>query len=181
MYTSWHTQYTATDMANSVLKTELQVYGILRERLLVDYPDLDDETIRDTLEGITTLQELISGLIRSALVDEAFQSGLHERLDEMKRRLSRLEERSTKKRQLALEAMHEAGLKKLEQPDFTATARLGSPSLLVISDQVIPEAYWVPQPPKLGRQGLLADLKRGNEVPGALLDNAKPVLVVRTK
>ena len=168
-------------MNKPALKVELQVYGLLRERLLAQYLDLDDETIRDTLEGITTLHELISELIRSALLDEALQRGLRSRFAEMKQRLARLEERGVKKRQLALEAMNEAGLKKLEQPDFTASARLGSPSLLVVSDEVIPEPYWVPQPPKLDRQTLLADLKRGSEIPGALLDNAKPVLVVRTK
>ena len=55
-------------------------------------------------------------------------------LDDMKERLSRLELRASKKRQLALEAMTEAGLTKLEQPDFTASARAGSPALVVIAE-----------------------------------------------
>ena len=168
-------------LAHLPLNIEASKYRLLRERLLTDYPMLQEDCLLDTLEGITDLHEMIAAVIRSALVDEALQTGLRSRLDEMKQRLSRLEERGAKKRQLALEAMSEAGLKKLEQPDFTASARLGSPCLLVVSDQSIPEPYWVPQPPKLDRQGLLADLKRGSEIPGALLDNAKPVLVVRTK
>jgi len=57
----------------------------------------------------------------------------------MRQRLTRLAERGLKKRQLALEAMNEAGLKKLEQPDFTASARLGSPPLVVTSEPSIPE------------------------------------------
>jgi Gp157 protein len=81
--------------------------------------------------------------------------------------LSRLAERGLKKRQLALEAMNEAGLKKLEQPDFTASARAGLPSLIVTSENAIPETYWIPQPPKLDRQTLSSDLKRGYEVAGA--------------
>ena len=59
------------------------------------------------------------------------------------------------------DAMSEVGLVKLEQPDFTASTRAGSPSLVVVSEQAIPETYWLPQPPKLDRQGLLGDLKRG--------------------
>ena len=77
--------------------------------------------------------------------------------------------------------MSETGLKKLEQPDFTASVRAGSPSLVVVSEAVIPEAYWVPQPPKLDRQSLLAELKRGREIPGAQLSNPKTTLAVRTK
>ena len=103
------------------------------------------------------------------------------RLEEMRRRLTRLAERGLKKRQLALEAMNEAGLKKLEQPDFTASARLGAPPLVLTSEQSIPEAYWIPQPPKLDRQTLTSDLRRGDEVPGVCLGNAAPTLTVRTK
>jgi hypothetical protein len=77
--------------------------------------------------------------------------------------------------------MSEVGLSKLEQPDFTASTRSGSPSLLVISEQTIPPAYWLPQPPKLDRQGLLAELKRGAAIQGAELSNPKPILMVRTK
>ena len=49
--------------------------------------------------------------------------------------------------------MSEVGLTKLEQPDFTASARAGSPALIVVAEQTIPQAYWLPQPPKLDRQG----------------------------
>ena len=47
--------------------------------------------------------------------------------------------------------------------------------------RTIPPAYWLPQPPKLDRQGLLGELKRGAAIPGAELSNPKPVLRVRTK
>ena len=104
------------------LTSELQYYQRVRERLLEHLPEADEETVRDTLEGITDLHEIIAAVIRSALVDEALQTGLRTRIEDMRRRLARLAERGFKKRQLALEAMNEAGLKKLEQPDFTASA-----------------------------------------------------------
>ena len=148
---------------------------------MADYPALEEEWLHDTLEGITDLHEMIAAVIRSALVDEALQTGLRTRLEEMRQRLARLEERGAKKRQLALEALTEVGLKKLQQPDFTASARTGSPALIVIAEDVIPEPYWVAQPPKLDRQSLLTDLKRGEVIPGAQLGNPKPSLAVRTK
>jgi hypothetical protein len=163
------------------LKSELIRYQGTKERLLAAWPEIDCETLRDTLEGITELHEIIAAVIRSALVDEALQAGLRFRVDDMKERLSRLELRAAKKRQLALEAMTEAGLSKLEQPDFTASARAGTPAVVVIAQDRIPEAYWLPQPPKLDRQAILGELKRGLDIPGAQMSNPKPVLSVRTR
>jgi hypothetical protein len=163
------------------LKSEALRYQCVREALLKKWPHLDEEALADTLEGITDLHEMIAAVIRSALVDEALQSGLRVRLEEMRQRLSRLEARGAKKRQLALEAMSEVGLKKLEQPDFTASARPGTPALVVVSQEKIPADFWVTQAPKLDRQALLRSLKRGQAVPGAQLNNPKPCLSVRTK
>ena len=166
---------------NLQLQTEVRRYQLVLEKIIQEFPGTDDETIRDTLEGITDLHEMIAAVIRSALVDEALQAGLRGRLDDMKERLSRLDVRASKKRELALHAMSEVGLVKLEQPDFTASARVGSPALVVIAEDKIPEPYWLPQPPKLDRQTILSELKRGLEIPGAQMSNPKPVLSVRTK
>ena len=167
-------------MQADVLKVEVSKYQLLRQRLVEDFPSADEETLNDTLEGITDLHEMIAAVIRSALVDEALQTGLRSRLDEMKQRSARFEERCFKKRQLALDAMTEVELKKLEQPDFTASRRVGLPGLIIVSENAIPFSYWVPQPSKFDRQSLLTDLKRG-EIPGAQLSNPKPILTVRTK
>jgi hypothetical protein len=164
-----------------MLRVEISKYQLLKQRLSREFPTADEETLLDTLDGITDLHEMIAAIIRSALVDEVLQAGLRRRIEEMRARLGRLAERGLKKRQLALEAMNEVGLKKLEQPDFTASARIGSPALIVTSEQAMPPDYWIPQPPKLDRQALASDLKRGKEVSGACLGNANPVLVVRTK
>ena len=152
---------------NLQLQTEVRRYQLLGEKIIQEFPSTDDETIRDTLEGITDLHEMIAAVIRSALVDEALHAGLRFRLDDMRERLSRLELRASKKRELALEAMTEVGLSKLEQPDFTASARAGTPALVVIAEESIPGAYWLPQPPKLDRQAILGELKRGIDIPGA--------------
>ena len=168
-------------MDKLIVSIEASKYLQLKHRLITEYPTADEETVRDTLEGITDLHEMIAAIIRSALVDEALQAGLRTRIDDMRQRLTRLDERGAKKRQLALEAMCEVGLKKLEQPDFTASARAGVPSLIIMSEGLVPDPYWVPQPPKLDRQALLADLKRGAEIPGAQLGNPQPTLAVRTK
>ena len=90
------------------LPAETGRYRIIREQLLADFPDLDDETLHDTLEGITDLKQMLAEVIRSALDDEALAGGLSTRLSDMKARLERLEERAKRKRQLVLRAMAEA-------------------------------------------------------------------------
>ena len=47
-----------------MLKAEVQIYHCLRQKLMDQYLELDDETIRDTLEGITDLHEMIAAVIR---------------------------------------------------------------------------------------------------------------------
>ena len=76
------------------LKLEVLAYQALKARLQTVYAELDEETLADTLEGITDLHEMIAAVIRSALVDEALHAGLRFRVDEMRERLSRLELRA---------------------------------------------------------------------------------------
>ncbi len=111
---------------------------VLRGRLLAEIPDLDAETLADTLEGLTDLKEMLAELIRSALEDEALAAGLSTRLSDMKARLERFETRAKRKRQLALRTMGEAEIAKLEQADFTASLRQAAPALEVVAEDQDP-------------------------------------------
>ena len=124
---------------------------------------------------------MLAELVRSALVDEALASGLSTRLSDMKARLERLEARARRKRQLVLEAMTQAELKRLEEADFTASLRQSAPALEVVAEDRIPVAYWKPQPAKLDRQGLLGALKNGVDIDGVALATPSLQLSVRTK
>jgi hypothetical protein len=103
------------------------------------------------------------------------------RIDDMQERLSRIESRAEKKRELVTSVMERADIKKLAEADFTASLRSCPPVVVVTDEGQIPESYWKPQPPKLDRQGISAALKSGAVVPGALLSNPEMVLSVRTK
>jgi hypothetical protein len=160
---------------------ELRNYLSLRKRLLAELPDIDQETLADTLEGITDLREMLAEIIRSALDDEALAAGLSTRLSDMKARIERFEMSAKRKRELALKAMNEAEIPKLLVADFTASLRHGAPILEVVEETKIPAAYWKPQPSKLDRQGLLAALKAGTAIEGVVLEAPRLQLSVRTK
>ncbi len=163
------------------LSRELTHHQYLRERLFEDFPDADEECLRDTLEGLTNLTDMLAEVLRSALEDQAFVAALRSRVGDMQVRLSRIEERARKKRELVCSVMERADVRKLTEPDLTVSLRPSRAPLVVTDESAIPEGYWKAQAPKLDRQGLLATLSRGKEVPGAILGNAPMTISVRTK
>ncbi len=156
-------------------------YRALRDRIRAQDPQIDEQTLVDTVEGLTDLHEIIQAVVRSALMDEALAAGLKCRIADMQDRLNRLQDRASKRRQIAKDVMVELDLKKITAPDFTVSIRPGTPALMVINEEAVPPIYWEPGEPRLRRQVLASDLKQGEDVPGATLSNPEPVLTVRTR
>jgi hypothetical protein len=156
-------------------------YRAIRDRIHAEDPEIDDRTLADTVEGLTDLHEILTAILRSALEDEALANGLKGRIGEMEGRLGRLQDRVSKRRQIAKDVMIELDLKKLTAPDFTASIRAGTPALMVIDEAAIPSIYWEPRDPRLNRQALSSELKQGSEITGVTLSNPEPVLSVRTR
>jgi hypothetical protein len=163
------------------LEIAATTYRALRERIKAQAPQIDEQTLADTVEGLTDIHEILAAVIRAALADEALAAGLKGRIAEMEDRLGRLQDRAAKRRHIAKDVMVELDLKKLMAPDFTASIRPGMPALMVIDEAAVPSIYWKPRDPRLNRQDLVADLKQGAEITGVTLSNPEPVLSVRTK
>ena len=164
-----------------ILRPEISSYLILADQLKAQYGEIDDETLQDTLEGISDLPDLIQEVIRSSLEDEALVTGLKERLGQMQERLARLQARREKKRALACWAMGSAQIDKLQAPDFSVSIRQGPPHLEIVDETTIPEEFYVPQPARLDRIGLTTALKRGQVIQGAQLAQAEPSIAVRVR
>ena len=160
---------------------ELTYHDYLREQIRNDFPDIDEETLADTLEGLTNLNEMLGAVVRSHLDDMAIVDALKSRVADMQDRLSRISKRADKKREIVTSVMEQADLKKLAEADFTVSLRASSAPLVVTEEGTIPEPYWRPQAPKLDRQGLIAALKSGEEIPGAVLGNPRMAIAIRTK
>jgi len=156
-------------------------YRTIRDRIRAEDPQIDEQTLADTVEGLTDLHEIVTVIIRSALTDEALATGLKSRIAEMQDRLDRLQDRASKRRQIAKDVMVELDLKKITAPDFTVSIRPGMPALLVLDEAAVPSIYWEPRDPRLKRQELLSDLKDGADITGVTLSNPEPVLSVRTR
>jgi hypothetical protein len=156
-------------------------YRSVRDRIRAEDPQIDEQALADTVEGLTDLHEILGVIIRAALTDQALATGLEVRIGEMQARRDRLQDRAAKRRQIAKDVMVELDLKKLSAPDFTASIRPGIAALMVIDEAAVPSIYWEPREPRLNRQELANDLKQGAEIAGVALSNPEPVLSVRTK
>lgn len=158
-------------------------YRLTKERLLAMFPDLaeDEQTLLDTLEGETSLQEQIVALMRSADNDRILVMGIKERIAELGERMNRLEARHDTKRELIASAMAAADLKKIEAPEWTISLRRIPPSVVIQNEDAIPEQFKKSRTlVSVDKTALKAALEN-EAIPGAVMSNGGIGLTVRTR
>lgn len=168
-------------ISQDILRMEAAHYQTLQEQLRNEYATIDEETLADTLEGISELPQMIEEIVRSSLEDEAMIEALKMRAEAIAARLARFKERHQKKRQLASWALGAAGLAKLKACDFTVSLCEGALRLEVSEESKLADVYFVPQPAKIDRAGIAAALKRGETVEGACFVQGQPYISVSTR
>lgn len=156
----------------------VRVYNEMKRLLEAEVPDIDEETLLDTLEGETDLHERIASLCRAALNAESSAAACTQRADETYARASRHVERAKRLRDIALWAMSEAGLQKVKAPDITVSVSPGKAATFISDETQIPDRFFEMKP-KLLTKELRAALDAGEDIPGATLTNPKPYITVR--
>jgi hypothetical protein len=163
------------------LTQQASQYRLLAQQLKAEFSDLDDDTLKDTLEGLSNLPEMLEEVIRSSLEDETFILALKTRIDLLGVRMARFKDRYERKRKQVSLAMAHAEIDKFEVPDFSVSLNKGHVKLLLVETAKIPQTYLVPQPPKIDRAGLTSALKRGEIVDGASLGPGDAFITVRAR
>lgn len=167
--------------------TAIQAAGLhatLKDRLLAQYPELaeDEQSLFDTLDGLTELQPALIAVLRSRDDDLMLVEGIKARVAELGERLRRIEERADNKRAFVTDIMDQSGLKKIEAPDFTVTLGKKAASVIVTDEAQIPADYFKEKTIRTLDKTLIKQALQDNfPVPGANLSNGGVQLTVRKK
>jgi len=162
------------------LRHALAIHAEMHDRLKAVYGlDDDDQTLADTLEGETDLNEGIASVVREAREAEANANALDTIIEANRQRKARWERKRESLRDLASWAMSEAGLKKIVTSDLTISVRAGKPKITIDEGALAAEFIKSIITTKPDREAIKAAVEGGNVPDGVRIDNAMPVLTVR--
>lgn len=135
--------------------------------------ELDDQTIADTLEGMSGDLELkatnVAMFVRNL---ESSAVAIKEAEGAMAARRKAIERRADNMRNYLLTNMQHAGITKIECPHFALSVRANPAAVVINEPGLIPAEFMrqpEPPPPAPDKAAIKEVLKVGKEVPGAHL------------
>lgn len=135
--------------------------------------DLDEQTIADTLEGMSgALEVKAQNVVMFARNLEATATAIKEAETAMAARRKAIENRAAGLRRYALSAMQVAGVQSIECPYFKLSVRKNPHAVEVFDAAQIPAQFMrtpEPPPPAPDKKAITEAIKAGQEVPGARL------------
>jgi len=145
-----------------------QAYRSLWDMVEDEETDLTqlEEALR-SLEGeITDKLDSMAQIVKGCAADIDYIKEEKKRLDGKQKVL---ESKADRLKRYMQEQMEIAGLDKVKGTHYTVGIQPNPPSLEVVDEKQIPKEYFIPQDPKLDRDGIKKALKWGVVVPGVKL------------
>ena len=150
--------------------------------LMREHPELaDDEELRlDTLEGETSLDDVLALVAEKSIEAKSMASAIKLRMDSLSERRSRFQRQDDFYRSLILRIMQAAELQKLPLPEATLSVTKGRLTVIVDDEEELPLKF---QNIKVtaNKKLILDELKAGRPIEGCTLSNGPPTLTIRTK
>lgn len=176
-------------MPNSTVVTDrrtaeaVSVLAQLKEWLLSSDPEIaDDETLLfDTLDGEGgNAMDVIRAVIRAHLEAKQNAEAADIRIANLRDRRDRLRRKAEAFREAARGAMDALELTRIPDPEFTAAIGHAQASVVVTDEGLLPD-HCVRIKREPDKSAIARMLKAGTQVPGAMLSNGTPTLVIRTR
>lgn len=160
------------------LERERRAAEALRDALF-KMPGMDDETVRDTIEGETGLHEAVAEVVSLITETEVMIHGLAAKITQFNARQARYENRLSYLRAAVEQAMTIGGADTIELPDCTLSLVRRAAGLVITDEARIPAAFWKQPDPVIDKAAIKAALKDKQSVPGATLGNGSVSLAIR--
>ena len=161
------------------LHREIEAAKVLRAQI-ADIAENDPDFMRDTIEGETSIHEIISRLAAEEQEDKAILDGLDGFSRSLDARKARIKRRIESRRALIASGMEIAELKKLQTPVGTVSLKNVPPKLITTEEAGIPTCFWTAGKPVLDKKAVTHALKNNEAVPGATLSNGSMTIAIRS-
>lgn len=166
-------------MSNQTFTDEVRVASAIALQIADAGVDADDPDFTTLLESECDVVERLRRVLRASRFQEAQSKALGEMIAEMRERKGRLDRKADGLRGVALWAMTELGLRKVEAPDLTASITAGRPKVIIIDEAALPDDVCVFER-KPSKAAIAAWLDE-KPCPGAEMSNGGPSLTVRVR
>ena len=135
--------------------------------------DLDEQTLRDTLEGMGGELEVKARNVAMFARDlEATAASIKDAEAQMSKRRKAIENKAAGIRKYLFDSMQFAGVQRIESPQFVLTIKNNPPAVDVFDHLQVPAEFMKqpePPPPAVDKAKVKDAIKKGQEVPGCRL------------
>ena len=137
---------------------------------MIDDPDVDPQTIADTLESIGgEIEDKAENYAKVIANATAEADGLAKEIERLARRKKAIETNARRVKDTLQNAMVVTGKTKFKTPLFSFGIQKNPASLEIAEGTTIPERYLIPQEPKVDKAAIKAALKDGEVIDGCTL------------
>lgn len=160
---------------------EAQAAKMLLDSLHENFCD-DADAAFTIIHGETSLVEVIDEILERIATIEGYQTGLASAIDKMKARSDRLDVQSSRLKASLMMALDTIGAKKMERPTATLSLAKSPDKAMITNEADLPSGFLVEKTTvSPDRKAILAALKEGATVPGAVLSNGGTSLRILTR
>ncbi|MDR3533988.1 MAG: siphovirus Gp157 family protein [Rhodopila sp.] len=156
----------------------LSAWQSARAQLLADDPDADvDSILGAEAEDVDLIK---SGLLSAAQWNATQAKAVASMIEDLDTRRHRFLAREREAKGTLFAVMTALDERKFVAPHGTVSIRAGTPSLVITDEAAIPPEY-LRTTVTPDKAAILADLKQGVVIEGAMLSNGSPSLAIRSK
>jgi hypothetical protein len=159
------------------MKPNIDQLKIQISMLLDKHPELiDDVDLRaDMLEGSTDLHAIMERLLTEERETNELIAVVGNRIENLSARRTMFRSRQTSLRDVMMEILQRANLRKIALPEATVSITRRGPAVQIIDDTLVPDAYCRFKR-EVSKTAIKDAINAGEEVPGAVLDNGSETL-----